>query len=522
MRLFFRDARDYDIIVFGDEVPGVFAAVSAAREYRRKTQQAPRVLLLSKGNLQTGIGGHLVRGGLAYLDRSQIKKPIRDSLRLDTFGDPAAIYKEFLQKTNVKIVGLDPSKASTVLRQMLDESGVFYQSNIELESVVKGGNNIINLMTRQGRFTGKQFIDATVNAELAQVAGAQKLTGFASLGLPESELAVTVVIETQGLSVQRLKEIELAYLKRFTNLKDTEAQKFLLAATANDQQLAQEIRRDMVDTAGNLKPMWAGPDYIDVRTFALSVAYHSFRGSKLSLPASGAILDKANIAVLPNNRLSWNALLFGVTASEAEALAKGGGKPSPRMLEEINYIQKWFQSIGATVTAASELYIRHAGNITGVVDTLTGAKMLMGGVPDSEALGTFAYQFDVRGGIKGLKDVANAKGIDSINFSTPVFNIGIQHSLIKDIPNLAVVSPASGFDGLAASAGRIVEFNAGVGQGLGIAAITAMLSNRNLANVSNREVRKILEQTKRLPRIFGISNLVEASRLEGLETSAIA
>jgi FAD dependent oxidoreductase len=521
MRLFFRDARDYDVIVFGDEVPGVFAAISAAREYRRKTQQAPRVLLLSKGNLQTGIGGHLVRGGLAYLDRSQIKKPIRDSLRLDTFGDPAAIYKEFLQKTNVKIVGLDPNKASTVMRQMLDEAGVFYQSNIELESVVKGGNNIINLMTRQGRFTGRQFIDATVNAELAQVAGAKKLSGFASLGLPDSELAVTVVIETQGISVQRLKEIELVYLKRFTNLKDTEAQKFLLAATGNEQQLAQEIRQDMVDSAGKLKPMWAGADYIDVRTFALSVAYHSFRGTKLSLPASGAILDKANIAILPNNRLSWNALLFRVTASEAEALAKNGGKPTPRMLEEINYIQTWFKSIGATVTAASELYIRHAGN-TGVVDTLTGAKMLMGGVPDSEALGTFAYQFDVRGGIKGLKDIANAKGIDSINFSTPVFNIGIQHSLIKDIPNLAVVSPASGFDGLAASAGRIVEFNAGVAQGLGIAAITAMLSNRNLANVSNREVKKILEQTNRLPRIFGISNLVEASRLEGLETSAIA
>jgi hypothetical protein len=137
-----RDPRYYDVIVYGDEVPGVFAAVSAAREYRRRTKQYPRVLLLSKGNLQAGIGGHLVRGGLAYLDRSQIEKSIRDDLGLPTFGDPAAIYKEFLQRIGVLVVGLDRSKASTVLRQMLQEAGVDILSYVEIESVVKGQQNI--------------------------------------------------------------------------------------------------------------------------------------------------------------------------------------------------------------------------------------------------------------------------------------------------------------------------------------------------------------------------------------------
>ena len=64
--------RSYDVIGFGDEVPGVLALVSAAREYRRCTGKALRTLLMFKGNSQEGVGGHLVRGGLAYLDRCSL------------------------------------------------------------------------------------------------------------------------------------------------------------------------------------------------------------------------------------------------------------------------------------------------------------------------------------------------------------------------------------------------------------------------------------------------------------------
>ena len=513
-----RDPRYYDVIVYGDEVPGVFAAVSAAREYRRRTKQYPRVLLLSKGNLQQGIGGHLVRGGLAYLDRSQIEKSIREARGLATFGDPAAIYKEFLQRVGTIVVGLDPRKASAVLREMLQEAGVDILSNVEIESVVKGNQNIVSLMTLKGRYSGKQFIDATVNAELAQIAGAIKLKGFETFGLPESELAVSVVFETGGLSIQKLKQIESIYLKRFTNLKDTEAQNFLLAATGNDEELAEILRRDMVDNAGNIKTMYAGSDYIDVRSPALSVAYHSFRGTKFSLFETGVILDKANIAILPGGKLSWNALLFSVTGSEAEELAKKGAKPSSKMLVEMGYVEKWFNSIGATVNVPSELYIRHAGNIKDVVQPLTGADMLMGGVPANEALGTFAYQFDVRGGIRDFAKITYEKGITNLSFTPPIFNIGIQHAIVRTIPNLAVVSPASGFVGLAAAAGRIVEFNAGVAQGLGIAAIIAILGSKNLADVSNLDVRKVLVDTKRLPKVFGIPKLAEASRMGAIDT----
>jgi FAD dependent oxidoreductase len=514
--------RTYDIVVFGDEVPGILALVCAAREYKRQTNKFPHSLLLFKGNSQLGIGGHLVRGGLSYLDRSSVPLPIRQQNKLDTFGDPSAIYKEFIQRAGVKQIALDPSKASATLRTMLQEVQADILSNIEIESIIKEAqsNKIKAIRLTKGEvYQAKQFIDCTVNAELAQFAGARKLRGFETFGLADSELSVTLVFQTLGLSIDSLKTVELQYLQRLTNPADREAQGWINIASGGDSAFADQLRKDLVDRNGNLKTMIVGPDYIDIRSKALSIAYHSFRGTTLSFPESRAILDNGNVAILPSGGLSWNALLFDVDATQAEILARGKAAPTAEMLKEMDFVIKWFKGIGVSAFKLSpELYIRHAGNVTGVVNPLTGAEMLAGAVPNSEALGTFGYHFDVRGGIKGLGIKASLKGFGNLTFLTPpLFNIGILHALVKDIPNLAVISPASGFEGYACSAGRIVEFNCAVGQGVGIAAIVAILGNRNLADIGNLEVRNILERTGRLSKIYGQSFTEQAVQLDNFE-----
>lgn len=517
-----KQERYYDIIGFGDEVPGVLAMIAAAREYRRQTQKYPKMLLMSKANAGEGIGGHLIRGKLSYLDRTQISRQLQTSLNLDTFGAPSALYQEFLKRAGVVQIALDPEKGDRALKEMLREGGVAILSEVKIASVVKSGSNLTSILTSRGEtYTAKQFIDSTVNAELAQAAGAKKLQGFGTFGLPDSELPVTLVFETEGLSIQRLQEIELIYLKRFRNLADTEAQNFLKSAAGFDERKAESLRQELVDSHGNLKTLWAGKDYIDIRCNALSIAYHSFRGKKLSLHESGAILDRGNVAILPgNDRLSWNALMIAVTGSEAETLANNGGKPTPAMLEEMKFVEQWFKSIGAKkVTPASELYIRHAGNITEAIEPLSGAQMLAGGVPNSEALATFAYHFDVRGGIPGIGDKARANGFLSTMFSKPIFNVGIRHAQLKSVRNLAVVSPASGFEGFASAAGRIVEYNAAVGHGLGIAATLALLSNRTLADISNQEVREVLVKVGELPPIFGKSSAPDIAQLQQFESA---
>jgi len=517
--------RTYDIIAFGDELPGILSLVCAAREYYRRTNQYPSSLLMFKGDSRKGIGGHLVRGGLSYLDRSSIPLEIRRAYNLQSFGDAPAIYEEFLQRVGVVQVALDPLKASQVLREMLQEIRADILSNIEIESVTKRRNQIVGInLTKKETYLAKQFIDSTVNAELAQAAGVKKLKGFETFGLPDSELSVTLVFQTQGLSVKRLKHIEKLYLERFTNLNDRDAQNWLNEAAGNNPEIANRLRKSLVDKNGKLKTMYVGKDYIDIRCKALSIAYHSFRGTPLILEKSGAILDNGNVAILSEDRLSWNAFLYDVNADQAEALARSKAKPTTQMLGEMNYVIKWFKAIGAnTVTPASELYIRHAGNVTGVIDPLTGAEMLAGGVRNEVALGTFGYHFDIRGGIKGLGKRAEQKRIENLlHLQKPLFNIGIQHAVIKDIPNLAVISPASGFEGYACSAGRIVEFNCGVGQGIGIAAGMALQSNINIGDFSNREVRNILMQTGKIAKIYGQNYTAQAQELGNFENGIAA
>ncbi|MGB3653695.1 MAG: S-layer homology domain-containing protein [Rivularia sp. (in: cyanobacteria)] len=512
--------REYDIICFGDEVPGVLSLVCASREYHRRTGKYPRSLLLFKGNSQLGIGGHLVRGGLSYLDRSSVPISIRQQYDLDIFGDSPAIYNEFLQRSGVYQIALNPQNADLTLRQMLLEVRTHILSNAEIKSVIKEGNNISVIELVRGEFyKAKKFIDCTVNAELAQFAGVKKLKGFETFGLPDSELSVTLTFQTKGLPVDILKRIEYDYLEGFTNINNTQFQNLLNIAAGNNSEFADYLRQNLIDDNGNLKTMYAGKDYIDVRSKALSIAYHNFRGTPLSLEVSGSILDNGNIAILNDNTLSWNALLFDVNATQAETLARKKALPTFAMHQEMEIVAKWFKSIGATeVIPASELYIRHAGNITGAVEPFKGATMLAGGVPENEALGTFGYHFDIRGGIKGLGNRALQKGLEIFSLHLPpLFNFGIQHALIKDTPNLAVISPASGFEGYASSAGRIVEFNCGVGQGVGIGIAIALSENRNLAEISNLEVREVLINTQRLPKIYGVSYIEQARELDVFE-----
>lgn len=514
--------RTYDIIGFGDEVPGVLALVSASREYQRRTQKKPRTLLMFKGSSLQGVGGHLVRGRLAYLDRSMIPLDVRQANGISTFGDPAAIYKEFLKRAGVTQIALDSQKADAALRAMLQEADVDIVSQVEIKTVLKEGPRLKGIQLVRGEtYLASQFIDSTVNAELAQAAGVPKLRGFETFGLPESELPVTLVFETEGLSIPKLREIELTYLKRFANPADLAAQNFMLMAAGMNQRQADQFKQEMIEGLNTVRTMHVGQDHIDVRCRALSIAYHAFRGKSLSLRSSGVMLDQANIAILSPTRLSWNALMFHTTGTQAEALARGAAKPTSAMMEEFKHIERWFKSLGATaVKPALELYIRHAGNVMDVVEPLSGARMLEGGVTSSEALATFAYHLDVRGGIEGLGPRAVGKGINSISFHTaPILNVGIRHALVRSVPNLAIVSPASGFDGYACAAGRIVEFNVAVGQGVGIAAAIALQSKRNLATITNMEVRQVLAQTGQLSKIYGRAHYAEATRLASFETA---
>ncbi|MEO1589751.1 MAG: FAD-dependent oxidoreductase [Cyanobacteria bacterium J06632_22] len=536
----------YDLICFGDEVPGVLAAVAAGREFSRQNNgKKLRVLLMSPGDVSKRIGGHLTRGELSYLDRCQVPLDVRKREGLATFGDPPAIYTEFLKRSSPagenldKKIALDPNHAAAALRAMLEESTDFATlRHIQIRSVLTDGNRIVGIQTFKDEvFRAKQFIDCTVNAELAKCAGVAKREGFGTLGIPETELPVTLVFETEGLTTQQLKKKEADFLKRFRDENDKEAQEWIkLVAKGDNDRIAilkAKLKFEKDSAGGDKKSLFfpTNGDYIDFRSPALSIAYHAFRGTEFDpnrMAGNGARLDQANVAILDGkgasgHKLSWNSLLFRVNATQANELAKTGAKPTPAMLAEFEKVKAFFiKTLGATsVRHASELYIRHAGNVAAeaVKVPLSGSGMLNNGsdrnkghktakawekgISAKEALGTFGYHFDIRGGIEGFGAAMEILKLKALTFAKPLFNYGITHTQLERFRNTAVVSPASGFTGMAASAGRIVEFNVGVGQGVGIAIATALTQNKELYDIDNKDVHDILKATGKLPKIYG-------------------
>jgi len=489
----------YDVIVFGDEVPGVMTAIKLKSELSKYLKN-PQVALITEGDINKGIGGHLVRGGLGYLDRNQIPP---DMLRkLPRFSPASHLYQQFLEITQTKTVALDRFKANEGFKTTLAKEKIEVIGNIQLKSVKSIANDVCSFTTRDNKtFAAKEFIDASQSGKFSQMAGVKFLPGFAALGLPDSSLSVGLVFETYGLTIKQLKQIEAKLITRLENIKDRQAQSWLSAASGQDLQERQAILSTLIESDdGNLRTFSrTTEESADVRSLAFTTAFHG--GINLKILNPKALLDRANIAIL-DDRLSFNAILFYVNSEQARYLSENGSHPQSDMQDFAEKVKRFFLDLGANrVEIMDELYIRSTDQIAHPVEELSSTLMTEGGIPSNQALGTFSYHLDVRGGIAGLGIRASNLGIKNIDFHyMPTFNYGFRHTLPQERENLAVLGPTSGFGGLGEAAGRIVEFNVSVGEGLAIAVSKAIIQQRSLSQISNLEVRQALGYT---PTIYG-------------------
>ncbi len=490
--------KTYDVVVFGDQVPGVMTALKVKRELRKRNPKA-RVALITEGDTDKGIGGHLVRSGLGYLDRNQVPRDMRS--KLGTFAPASQLYQEFLRMTGTQTIALDRFKANAAFKKALSREKVDMIGKVKLLSVTTTRKTICFLTTASnGSFAAKQFIDATQGGKFTRAAGVKMLPGFAELGLPNSSLSVGLVFETYGLTIDQLKQLETKLIRRLQDPNDSIAQQWLKVASGGNADQRKAILATLSSHTGEPLTLYqATPDSADIRSLAITSAFHGSTNSTISNPTG--LLDRANIAVL-SDRLSFNAVLFFVDAKSAIDLSDDNAKPEPQMLQFAERVRKFFQEMGASrVEIMSELYIRSTDQIAYPVEELSSTLMTAGGIDADEALGTFSYHLDVRGGIKGLGARAASAGVRDIDFHyMPTFNYGFRHTLPKDRENLAVLGPTSGFGGLGEAAGRIVEFNVSVGEGLAIAETIALTENRPLYSVSNLQVRQNLGYT---PVIYG-------------------
>lgn len=493
------EAEAYDVIVFGDEVPGVMTALRVKRELRNR-QHSARVALITEGNTAKGVGGHLVRGGLAYLDRNQVPANLRS--QYGTFGRPSRLYQDFLQLGKVRTIALDRDTIAQKFDEWLHRLAVDVIDNVDLGEVQTAGSLVCAFTANGQTYSAKRFVDASQSGELAAASGVPMMQGLEALGLPDSGLSIGLMMDLHGVNIEQFQRMEADLINRYFNPRDEAAQNWLTVASGGDETKRQYLLNSLLDYHRNPKLLYqATPDSADVRSLAFSILVHGWMEQEYDLKSSGFLFDRANIAIFPD-RLSFNALLFYADANTAQELSRSGGQPTPEMLATAAEIKSLFEKIGVPrVEVMDELYIRSAGQIANPIDELSATLMAAGGVTTSEALGTFGYHLDDRGGIEGLDEQVDDTVLRLFDFENmPVFNYGFRHTLPQEKENLAVLGPASGFGGLGTTAGRIVEFNVSVGEGLAIAIAESLADDRSLQSITNREVKQELGYT---PSVYG-------------------
>ena len=492
-------AQHYDVIVFGDEVPGVMTALKVKQTLRSR-QESHRVALVTEGNTRNGIGGHLVRGGLAYLDRNQVPTRLRSQYGI--FGRPSPLYQEFLRLGSVDTIALDRYTIGPRFDRALQNADIDVIDSAQLRTVEVAGNLVCGFTAGQSTYAARYFIDSSQGGELAAASGAEMMQGLEAIGLPESALSIGLIFDLYDVTIDQFKIMEAELISRYFDPTDRAAQRWLHIASGGDRTKRQELLEELLDFHRQPKLMYQGTaDSADVRSLAFSILVHGYLGQTYDLRSSGFLFDRANIAVF-DDRLSFNALLFYADSETAQQLSDNGAKPTAEMLAIANEVKTLFEKIGVPrVEVMDELYVRNAGQIANPIDELSATLMAAGGVSEEEALGTFGYHLDDRGGIEGLDERVNSTVLRLFNFEQmPVFNYGFRHTLPQEKENLAVLGPASGFGGLGTTAGRIVEFNVSVGEGLAVAIAKAAAENRSLHTITNMEVRRALGHT---PVVYG-------------------
>lgn len=156
-----------DVIVYGSTPGGYCAAIAAARE-------GASVILLEP---TTHVGG-MNTGGLSFSDSDQM---YRDTL-MGLFHEwHLRIQKDYESRgvplpydVNVKnqvTWSYEAKVASKVTKEMLAEAGVTVLNGRYLQSVTKNGPRITNIITSNGTFNARVFIDGSYEGDLMDAAG---------------------------------------------------------------------------------------------------------------------------------------------------------------------------------------------------------------------------------------------------------------------------------------------------------------------------------------------------------------
>lgn len=461
-----------DVLVIGDEVESVLTAVSTAR--------AGVSVILARRS-EGRLGGLSVRGGLSYMDI--------------TPEYVCGLFQEFLNRCGLVRVALNPDKAHQILADMLAEVGITVISGVEAQAEFNpdGFPERVTLTCRAETITlfPKILIDATPDADISRTAGLPYIQGLGGiLGETQDFLGVSPVFRITGVSVPEFQAFE-ERLRMNPQLPD------ILEQTLPYH--PAELRSDYIT-----RPTFApeDKDYLDILNPVIGIDYHLWRhGSPQGYADADIFIDGGNVSRLADGSLGFNGLVAqakGLNLGFEDLLALSQGGAIPAILqEEMLAFERYLREVGGfkavKVIPPEEMYVRQTVTLL-ARQNMTARKAIEGGVSPEKAVGTFSYWLDLRG-------TQLWKLYPGEHLPKPIFNVGLEVTLplTPAFNNFAFVSRSAGYSPIGQGTGRIVQHNALLGEGLGVAAALAVLSGSSLVDIVDQampQVQAVLKERR--------------------------
>ena len=391
------------------------------------------------------LGGLSTRGGLSYMDLTP------------EFIPP--MMQVILNEVGLKRVALHAETADAVLKKRLADANVSVVSGVKAHAQVEGSSiSGIQDAHTQHVYTADFYIDATPDATLARQAGVPSMLGLGGVFGDDdavTALGVSPVFRVAGLDYRILQTAEEG-LRHRADMPD-------LLAT-HMPWLTEVERHALID-----RPTYApeASDYLDILNNVIGVAYHHWRYGdarpSIAYESAPFWVDGFNIARLNDGTLGFNGLITRMPLAEQVKASEEGLAPTDLMLAEmlafVDFLKEITQVNDLQLVPPEELYIRQSFLLE-AIENLSGRDLFLGGVDESESVGTFSYWLDFRG-------VHPWKAYPDLHpLPKPVFNVGLKPHFPKRIHNLAFVGRSSGFSPLSQGACRIVQYGCLVGEAL--------------------------------------------------------
>jgi hypothetical protein len=424
------------VIIVGDELEACVTACVLG-------WHGVKVTLLRRSN--SLLGGLSTRGGLSYMDLTP------------EFIPP--MMQVILNESGLKRVALHAETADAVLKKRLADANVSVVSGVKAHAQVEGSSiSGIQDAHTQHVYTADFYIDATPDATLARQAGVPSMLGLGGVFGDDdavTALGMSPVFRVAGLDYRILQTAEEG-LRHRADMPD-------LLAT-HMPWLSEVERHALIE-----RPTYApeASDYLDILNNVIGVAYHHWRYGdarpSIAYESAPFWVDGFNIARLNDGTLGFNGLITRMPLAEQVKASEEGLAPTALILAEmlafVDFLKEITQVNDLQLVPPEELYIRQSFLLE-AVENLSGRDLFLGGVDESESVGTFSYWLDFRG-------VHPWKAYPDLHpLPKPVFNVGLKPHFPKRIHNLAFVGRSSGFSPLSQGACRIVQYGCLVGEAL--------------------------------------------------------